>query len=129
MEAQDAGINDIQAERDRVERLRACAEECDTVAKPEDYVFVDQYRLVRIPESLKGADGARGSMSTAVPASLIFFLFLCMQVRPYHFDFLCGVKQRHVGLGIVELFCKVWCFNIITVSTCTHRRLTNAPQI
>lgn len=30
-----------------------------------------------------------------------------LQVRPYHFDFVCNVKQRHAGRGIVDIFCDV----------------------
>ena len=28
-------------------------------------------------------------------------------VRPYHFDFVCGMKQRWVGQSIVDIFARV----------------------
>lgn len=31
----------------------------------------------------------------------------CRLVRPYHFDFVCNVRQRWVGQSIVDIFARV----------------------
>lgn len=100
-------------------------ESSDSPSKPEDYVVVNGYRLVSAPldctarrsrgppatPSAAGG-GRRQHASTprqpaAPPPS---------QVKPYHFEFCCNMRQRWFGQNIIDIFTRVggssgswWC--------------------
>lgn len=40
-------------------------------------------------------------------SGLLFHEMWCRQVKPYWFDFVCGVKGRHAGQNVIDLFSQV----------------------
>jgi hypothetical protein len=89
--------------------MLALAEASDTPIKPEDYLVVEGYRVVRC--ALKGVPSTMTGGRAAELSSTSCRHGLCpccaQQVKPYHYDFCCNVRQRWLGRSIVDIFSKV----------------------
>ena len=90
----------------------------DTPAKPEDYLFVNGHRLVSAVPAAGTSDQQPasagcgqplpppGSGSPSLAASPLPALPGAPQVKPYHFDYGCNMKQRWIGKNIIDIFTK-----------------------
>lgn len=124
---------DIESEILRIKRRRETAESSESRSKPEDYVVLcGKYRAVSQAICILGTID-----SHTVVGNLIFHLMISndgscpLQVRPYFFDFVCSVKQRNAGLGIIDVFCKVSrfmafliCWRVFIKSSCVYPLLS-----
>ena len=92
-------------------------ESSDSPAKPEDYVVVQGFRLVRsadfvrTPPASDGrrrlAAGGRRRCCQQARQNNLAPEQPCPQVKPYHFDFCCSVRQRWFGQNIIDIFTRV----------------------
>lgn len=82
-------------------------ESSGSAAKPEDYVVVGAHRLVSMQA---GSSAIWGSAAACAAGGLLTHgirLVAPRQVKPYHFDFCCNVRQRWLGQNIIDIFTRV----------------------
>lgn len=93
-------------------------ESSDSITKKTDYCIIGPYRFVRGKTALFVATchmHHRCHRDRTMPVKMAFRRVL--QVIPYHFDFVCSVKQRWSGKNIIDIFSKVRCIWIWWSST------------
>lgn len=92
-------------------RLGIVPESSETPPKPDDYVIVtsssgEQHRMVR--ECARHPCRRRRLPAAAAAAcSQALCAWAALQVKPYHFDFSCNVRQRWFGQNIIDIFSRV----------------------